>query len=265
MTIRKIVSAIVLSAAVVVILFLGETFLLGILLIIAAIAQWELLTMVGVSGRVAIAAFGCGLFALVPVQSVMVLVALCGVTMVVSSALLLVRSPSVQSTALHIVTTAAWNWIYIAIPLGFIARMWMGQHGVERMWFLIISTTIRNIASGLIGRLVGGHAISWVNPRKTYEGAAIGLLATVAGTFLVRPLAFPTISVAECAVLSLLVGVFGQMGDLTESMLKRQCGRIDSGTIFPGQGGVLDTIDSFLFTGPIFYFFFELAVLHGKT
>ena len=61
-------------------------------------------------------------------------------------------------------------------------------------------------------------------------------------------------------LIAIALGVLGQLGDLSESLLKRDCQIKDSGGIFPGMGGVLDQIDSLLFTAPVFYFYLSVIV-----
>ena len=68
----------------------------------------------------------------------------------------------------------------------------------------------------------------------------------------------PAVSFVNICIIGLLLSVVGQIGDLSESLLKRDCKVKDSGFIFPGLGGILDMIDSLIFTAPIFYFYLKL-------
>ena len=69
---------------------------------------------------------------------------------------------------------------------------------------------------------------------------------------------FLNFSYGQMFIIALGLGVLGQLGDLSESLLKRDCQVKDSGNIIPGMGGVLDEIDSLLFTAPVFYFYLSL-------
>lgn len=114
------------------------------------------------------------------------------------------------------------------------------------------------------GRTFGRTPLSpSLSPRKTREGFLVGMLATIAfaaslpwlaGLFGPTLAPLPTMSVWSMALLGLLVSVVAPAGDLAKSFLKRQVGVKDSGTLFPGHGGVLDRTDSLLFAAPFVYY-----------
>jgi phosphatidate cytidylyltransferase len=87
------------------------------------------------------------------------------------------------------------------------------------------------------------------------EGAVGGLAGSVIGAFIARATFFPDLTVFDSLATALLLGIFGQLGDLFESFLKRSFGVKDSGTIFPGHGGVLDRLDSILFAAPAAFYY----------
>ncbi|MBA3469149.1 MAG: phosphatidate cytidylyltransferase [Herpetosiphonaceae bacterium] len=105
------------------------------------------------------------------------------------------------------------------------------------------------------GRAFGRHKLSpQLSPKKTWEGFAGGLLAAIgAGVGIIALLGLPVSPLVGVA-LGAIGAVGGTLGDLAESLLKRQAGVKDSGALIPGHGGLLDRIDSLLFTGPLVYY-----------
>ncbi|MCX5820726.1 MAG: phosphatidate cytidylyltransferase, partial [Deltaproteobacteria bacterium] len=94
-----------------------------------------------------------------------------------------------------------------------------------------------------------------VSPGKTVEGT-IGLVAgSIAGCLLFRLFLFPMLPVAHAAVLGLVGSVVWQLGDLSESAMKRAAGVKDSGTMLPGHGGILDRLDCLMFITPFVYYY----------
>jgi phosphatidate cytidylyltransferase len=117
-------------------------------------------------------------------------------------------------------------------------------------------------AAYAVGRAVGRTKLMpSVSPGKSVEGALAGLLVSVGAAFLARAWFAPYLRPVDAAVLGALVGVFGQLGDLVESLLKRDAETKDSSTLIPGHGGVLDRFDSLLFAAPIVYYYILFQVV----
>lgn len=107
-----------------------------------------------------------------------------------------------------------------------------------------------------VGRAFGRRRLMPnVSPKKTTEGAWAGLLAAIGAAFLARATFARFLTVGDAALLGFLVGVFGQLGDLVESLLKRDSEAKDTSQLIPGHGGVLDRFDSLLFAAPVVYYF----------
>jgi phosphatidate cytidylyltransferase len=106
------------------------------------------------------------------------------------------------------------------------------------------------------GRALGRHKLApTVSPGKTWEGAAGGMVASLAAAALAHYWFFPELSLPAALVLAALMNVFGVVGDLTESALKRGANAKDAAQILPGHGGLLDRLDSLLFNAPLLYYF----------
>lgn len=99
-----------------------------------------------------------------------------------------------------------------------------------------------------------------VSPQKSVEGAVAGLAGAVLAAFLARAWFARYLTPFDAAALGVLVGVFGQLGDLVESLLKRDAAAKDASRLIPGHGGVLDRFDSILFAAPIVYYFLLFQV-----
>jgi phosphatidate cytidylyltransferase len=110
------------------------------------------------------------------------------------------------------------------------------------------------------GKAFGRHLLyPAISPKKTREGAIAGLLAGVFMGLLLSALwGFPWI---HAVILSVLLVIVGQLGDLTESMMKRDVGMKDSGMLLASHGGFLDRADSYIFSGAVCYYYIYWVVL----
>ena len=114
------------------------------------------------------------------------------------------------------------------------------------------------------GRAIGRRKLApAVSPNKTVEGAVGGLLGSVGCAALYAHGFLPGVPVGYAAAAGAAVGIFGQAGDLFESLIKRAAGVKDSGTLLPGHGGILDRADGILGAGPALYLFAALSSLAG--
>lgn len=116
-------------------------------------------------------------------------------------------------------------------------------------------------AAYFAGRAFGRHRLfERVSPHKTWEGAVAGFLFAVAAFIIGKALVLPYLTITQAATCGVIVGVFGQLGDLAESLLKRDAGVKDSSTLIPGHGGVLDRFDSVLYASPLLFFYLDFVV-----
>ncbi|HUE96017.1 MAG TPA: phosphatidate cytidylyltransferase [Longimicrobiaceae bacterium] len=138
-------------------------------------------------------------------------------------------------------------------------------HGAALVFAPVLLTWSSDTAAYFVGRKWGTRKLMpSVSPGKTVQGsigAIVGtVLVAVAYSFVLAR--FPTyrVGIVEAAALGLLVSLAAQVGDLAESLFKRDAGVKDSGTLLPGHGGALDRFDSLLFTLPLGYFFFRFFI-----
>ena len=119
--------------------------------------------------------------------------------------------------------------------------------------FLVFLTELNDVAQYTFGKLFGTTtAIIKVSPNKTAEGFAGGLSITILSAVLIGPW-LTSFTTWESLIAGILIGVAGFLGDITISAVKRDLGIKDTGRLLPGHGGVLDRVDSLLFTAPVFF------------
>lgn len=125
--------------------------------------------------------------------------------------------------------------------------------GPGLLLYLVLLTQLNDVAQYLWGKLFGRHkVVPQVSPNKTWQGLLGGVATTLALALVLAPWLTP-FDALRAAGAGLLIGVFGFVGDITVSALKRDLGIKDSGQLIPGHGGILDRIDSLTFTAPLFF------------
>ena len=160
----------------------------------------------------------------------------------------------------------SWAWmiagiLYIGWLLSYLVTLRM-EAGSGWVYLALFATFGSDTAAYFIGKAIGRHKLApRISPGKTWEGAVAGLFGAVIICLLFTlstPLQLP-ISYGQAIFLGVLVSVFGQLGDLAESALKRSTGVKESGSLMPGHGGLLDRMDSVVFAGVVVNLFY-LAV-----
>ena len=126
---------------------------------------------------------------------------------------------------------------------------------------MFASIWVCDSAAYFAGRAFGRHRLfERVSPNKTWEGAVAGFIGALAAFQVARIVCLPYMTVLQAAVCGVIVGCCGQIGDLAESLLKRDAGVKDSSAIIPGHGGVLDRFDSLLFVAPLVFVYLDFIV-----
>jgi phosphatidate cytidylyltransferase len=150
-------------------------------------------------------------------------------------------------------------------------RLWGGHEwGMAALLTMIAVVKLSDTGAYFVGRALGRHKMCpRLSPGKTVEGAVGALLAGLLAALLCYYLLVPAIvgsdvprgPVLGWLLFGLLGAVFGMIGDLAESLLKRDAQRKDSSSWLPGLGGVLDVLDSLVFVAPVAYFYFAAGVI----
>ncbi len=146
--------------------------------------------------------------------------------------------------------------VYVGWLLGHALLLRALGDGTMLVLVLVGVTWAGETAAYAVGSAIGRHRLAPViSPRKTLEGAAAQLVASVLVAVLLGAWLLPAWSPSRAALAGAILGTVGQVGDLAESVMKRSVGRKDTGGIIPGHGGMLDRIDGLLFNVAAFYYF----------
>ena len=133
---------------------------------------------------------------------------------------------------------------------------WEDPVGAWLIFLIFVSIWICDTAAYGFGSWLGRHPLyKRISPNKTWEGAIAGLLTGMATALLIQQICIPRLAWIDGLAIGLLVGLFGQLGDLIESMFKRDAGAKDSSHLLPGHGGILDRFDSPLMVGPLVFIY----------
>ena len=148
---------------------------------------------------------------------------------------------------------------YVPLLSSFMVLLRGLPHGVILVFFLLFVTWAGDIGAYLVGRALGSHLLCpRVSPAKTIEGSCGGMLFSLGVALVCQATFLNHIDVLHCLAMAAGINVLNQLGDLSESVIKRACGVKDSGRILPGHGGILDRIDSLLFAAPFVYYYIRL-------
>jgi len=172
---------------------------------------------------------------------------------------------------------------YVALPMGMLVQIRLQAAGAIYLLYLLLVVWAGDIFAYFVGKSIGRHLMSpRISPKKTWEGAAASLAASVGVGWLLfrhaeqissallhyglitRPggmygLEIP--AMGPVIILTIVINIAAQLGDLVESLIKRGAGVKDSGAILPGHGGMLDRIDALLFAAPVLWFYMAWRVM----
>jgi len=178
---------------------------------------------------------------------------------------------------------AVFAFTYVALPLGMLVQLRQQWAGAFYLLYLLLVVWAGDIFAYFVGRSIGRHLMApRISPKKTWEGAPASLLASVAVGWLLFHNATPLSeallraglierkdglfgleqpAMGPVIVLTVILNLAAQLGDLVESLIKRGAGVKDSGAILPGHGGMLDRIDALLFAAPVLWYYAAWRVM----
>lgn len=151
--------------------------------------------------------------------------------------------------------------VFVTVFLWHIALLRsLDEGGKYLIWAVFIGACMSDTTAYFVGRFLGKHKLApKISPKKTWEGSVGGVLGAVLG-FLIYGFVLSKyfgfqINIIPLVILGVLSSVAAQTGDLSASIIKRECSIKDFGNVLPGHGGFLDRFDSILFTAPVVYYF----------
>jgi phosphatidate cytidylyltransferase len=178
---------------------------------------------------------------------------------------------------------AVFAFTYIALPMGMLVQLRQQWAGAFYLLYLLLVVWAGDIFAYFVGRSIGRHLMSpRISPKKTWEGAAASLVASVGAGWLLFYYALPISSallrvglierrdglfgleqpaMGPIILLTIALNIAAQLGDLVESLIKRGADVKDSGALLPGHGGMLDRIDALLFAAPVLWCYAAWRVL----
>jgi len=178
---------------------------------------------------------------------------------------------------------AVFAFTYIALPMGMLVQIRQQWAGAFYLLYLLLVVWAGDIFAYFVGKAVGRHLMApRISPKKTWEGAAASLAASVGVGWALFHYALPISSsflraglierrdglfgleqpaMGPVILLTIVLNIAAQLGDLVESLIKRGAGVKDSGAILPGHGGMLDRIDAMLFAAPVLWFYAAWRVM----
>lgn len=271
---RILAAAVALALVVPLLVWGGQIGAEALVLLVAIIGMDEFVKMVvpqvTVPSRMGLATLGGGLYAGIVWGSEIGLqdgasLGLVALATLVALVFGLLRVPSTEEGARAGMALTA-GLIWAPVMLSFLPRIRAFEGGLIWITLLLVITFAGDTGAYFAGRAFGKtKLLERVSPKKTREGALGGAVLAVVGACVVKYLALPDVDWWHAVALGLVLDAFGVVGDLAESMLKRAYGVKDSGRIMPGHGGILDRVDSLLFTGPVLWCYATFFGLAGAS
>lgn len=153
---------------------------------------------------------------------------------------------------------AAGGIIYITVPFIMLNRIILYQHFNYIIFIFILIWTCDTMAF-FGGKFLGKHKLSEISPKKTWEGSVTGFIFTIIASLIVYYFYSDKVILKDALAIGAIIGIFSQIGDLFESLIKRKLNVKDSSHIIPGHGGVLDRFDSLIFVTPLIFLYLEIS------
>ena len=258
---RLIVAVLLLPVLYLYIVFLPPRYFFFLVIIVSTLALSEFYSMYRVSPVLKYAGlfFGISVLGISYISRAHLPDAVVAAVMAVMVIRLLFRRDPASS--LSDVAPVVVGILYIPALLSF--QVELRNFGAEWIIFLYGTVWASDSLAYYLGKGIGKRRLyAEVSPNKTVAGAVGSLIGGAAGALILKAAIVPQLTAASAAVIGIMAGIISIIGDLVESMFKRDAGVKDSGGLIPGHGGMLDKVDGVLFGGPLLYWI--LKFIHAK-
>lgn len=170
-------------------------------------------------------------------------------------------STSMQSAAFTLLGVLYVSWL-----LSYVVLLHLLAGGAVYVFYIFGVVWLGDAVAMYVGASLGRHKLApVVSPGKTVEGAIGGLLGSLCGAVLGGYWLLDHVTLPQSLAIGSMLAVFGQLGDLSESLLKRSAAVKDSGALIPGHGGILDKVDGILFGAPVLYYYLLYGTAQGLS
>jgi phosphatidate cytidylyltransferase len=261
--IKRVISALIMLPPVIYVLYKGSIFLMTLVTLVVILCSIEYYRMAGFGRRDSIVAIilhlGAYLTIVYGVSEQMLWVS---VVLIFSGLYVLFTVKDVKGASYR-AGYLFMGVLYLGVFPAFIylLREYDSTNGFYYIFTYLATIWLSDTFAYFTGKSIGRHKLyEMISPKKTIEGSIGGLAGGIIGIYAVALIFGKTPSISMLLFVGIVVNAFGQMGDLFESMLKRDYGIKDSGDLIPGHGGMLDRVDAIILSAPIMYLYIRFLI-----
>ena len=267
---KRFATAFIIIPPFLLLIYAGPSYILCIMISITVIVGlYEFYAMTlpegGVGGKIGGIVLGtilCGLFQWAPSGAIILFLGIILLALFLSHAF----SSEKLSVVPHRIGITFLGIIYVPFLLSHIILINKLPQGVFWVLLLLSTVWVGDTFALLFGSWWGRHKLSpRISPHKTIEGFFACFVGAILTVFAFKALFLPKLMAVDALAVGTGIALFGQLGDLSESMIKRGAKVKDSGGLIPGHGGMLDRLDSFLFAAPFLYYFLVYKMFSGAS
>jgi phosphatidate cytidylyltransferase len=261
---RLIVAAVLLPVIYLYVMYLPSRYFLFLLIFISLLAVSEFYSMYHVAGilRYLCLFFSACILGISYISKDLLLdIIILSILVIMGIRLLIKKEPL---SALYDISPPILGLLYIPVFLAFQTQI--RRLGPEWIIFLYASVWASDTMAYYLGKWIGKRRLyREVSPNKTVAGAVGSFIGGVIGVLVLRATLVPLLTASSAVLIGIMIGSISIVGDLVESMFKRDAGIKDSGVIIPGHGGILDKIDGVLFASPVLYWILKVMGIMGSS